>query len=123
MDQVEEKDMPTKPPDGALSLRFNVLVERQEDGSFLAHCAELDLVAEAGSEQEACAELLNVIDVQIRTCLENDNLENLYFPAPREVWQKLGRAQQRCEQQRSQRSIPVEGKRFRSVDFEQRCYV
>ena len=123
MDQGEEEDMPTKAPDGALSLSFNVLVERQEDGSFVAHCAELDLVAEAGSEQEACAELLNVIDVQIRTCLENDNLENLYFPAPREVWQKLGRAQQRCERQKSHRSIPAKGKRFRSVDFEQHCYV
>ena len=99
MAQGEEKDMPAKTPGGALSLSFNVLVERQEDGSFVAHCAELDLVAEAGSEQEACAELLNVIDVQIRTCLENDNLENLYFPAPREVWQKLGRAQQRCERE------------------------
>lgn len=123
MNQGEGEDMLTKSRDRALSLSFNVLVERQEDGSFLAHCAELDLVAEAGSKNEACAELLNVIDVQIRTCLENDNLENLYFPAPREVWQKLGRAQQRCEQQKSHRSIPAEGKKFRSVDFEQHCYV
>jgi len=123
MDQGEEKDMLAKSRDGTLSLCFNVLVERQEDGSFLAHCAELDLVAEASSTDEACADLLNIIDVQIRTCLENDNLENLYFPAPREVWQKLGRAQQRCEQQKSYRSIPAEGKRFRSVDFEQHCYV
>jgi hypothetical protein len=123
MNQGEEKDMLTKSPDGTLSLSFNVLVERQETGSFLAHCAELDIVAEADSGHAACAELLDLIDVQVRTCLANDNLENLYFPAPPEVWQKLGRAQQRCAQQKTHRSIPAEGKKFRSVDVNEYCYV
>jgi hypothetical protein len=111
------------PSDGVLYLVFNVLVKRLEDDIFLAHCVELDLVAVADSESHACDELLNLIGVQIRTCLNNDNLENLYFPAPLEIWRELGRVQQRCEQQTFHISIPVEGKYFCSVDCEQRCYI
>lgn len=105
-----------------MSLRLNVLVEQQADGAYLAHCLELDLVAQAGSSREACEELLNVIDVQIRTCLQNDNLENLFFPAPKEVWEKLGRAQTRCKQETLHRVIPAEGMKFRAVELDQYCY-
>ncbi|OFX16291.1 MAG: hypothetical protein A2Z18_05560 [Armatimonadetes bacterium RBG_16_58_9] len=123
MKKGENKKMPTASQGKTLSLRFNVLVESQEDGSYSAHCVELDLVAEGRSSQEACAELLNVIDVQIRTCLQNDNLENLFFPAPKEVWEKLGRAQARCTQQKLRRTIPAEGREFRTVELDQHCYV
>jgi len=105
-----------------MSLRLNVLVERQAEGSYLAHCLELDLVAEGSSRSMACEELLDVIDVQIRTCLQNDNLENLFFPAPKEVWQKLGRARARCKEERLRRTIPAEGMRFRAVELDQYCY-
>jgi predicted RNase H-like HicB family nuclease len=114
--------MPTKPERKTLSLRINVLVERQANGSYLAHCAELDLVAEGASVSEACAELLNVVDVQVRTCLQNDNLENLFFPAPKEVWEKLGRAQAGCSEQSLQRTIPAEGKSISAVELDQHCY-
>lgn len=123
MEEREDMEMLSKSPDGTLVLSFNVLVERQTDGSFLAQCAELDLVAQAGSQNAACDDLLNLIDVQVRTCLQNDNLENLYFPAPPEVWQKLGRAQERCKQRSAHRDIPAHGKRFSSVSLQQHCYV
>ena len=114
--------MPKASQETTLSLRLYVLVEQQPDGAYLAHCLELDLVAEGGSSREACEELLNVVDVQIRTCLRNDNLENLFFPAPKEVWEKLGRAQARCHQQRLRRTIPAEGMRFQVVELDQYCY-
>ena len=115
--------MPDASQDATMLLQLNVLVERQPEGNYLAHCLELDLVAEGDTPQAACGELLNVVDVQVRTCLENDNLENLYFPAPREVWQKLGRAKERCQPQTLHRTIPGPGKHSRTVQLDQCCYV
>ena len=110
-------------PEGAtFSLEVNVLVELQPDGKFLAHCLELDLVAEGDTARAACKELLDVVDVQVRTCLENDNLENLFFPAPPEVWQKLGRAKDRCQEERLQRKFSMPGKHQRTVELDQHCY-
>lgn len=92
MNEGDDEKMPGASEGETISLQMNVLVEGQTDGTYLAHCLELDLVAEGGTPQAACDELLNVVDVQVRTCVENDNLENLFFPAPQEVWRKLGRA-------------------------------
>lgn len=76
------------------SLRFSAIVEKRPNEAYLAHCLELDLVAEGSTLEEACDSLINVIDVQIRTCIANDNLENLYFPAPPEAWSELLRKKQ-----------------------------
>jgi len=113
------------PSKGTLSLRLNVLVERQPDGQYLAHCLELDLVAEGSTPDEACSELLNAIDVQVRTCIQNDNMANLFFPAPKEVWAKLGAIQARCSPTRktSRRRVRDDHQTFRDVKVDQFCYV
>lgn len=123
MKKREDKEMLTASQDGTVSLQMNVLVELQPDGSYLAHCLELDLVAEGVTSDAACEELLNVLDVQVRTCFENDNLENLYFPAPPEVWQRLGRAKELCRSQKRHRTIPTPGRRSEAVQLDQYCYV
>ena len=108
-----------------LSLRFNVLIERQSDGEYLAHCLELDLVAEGSSVDEACREITNLVDVQVRTCIENDNMENLFFPAPKEAWEKLGAIQARmsqCIHETTKHSVPGGHHEFRDVEVDQYCY-
>lgn len=85
----------TSPSKDKLTLRFNVIVEAQPEGHYVAHCLELDLVAEGRTFEEACDEMQNVIDVHVRTCLQNDNLQHLFFPAPKEVWDKFGEIQAR----------------------------
>ena len=111
--------------DKALSLHLNVLVERQEDGSFLAHCLELDLVAEGSTSETAFSELLGLIDVQIRTCIDNDNLQNLFFPAPKEVWEKLLRARNEtahCRYERLERALPGRMSQFDRIEVDQFCF-
>lgn len=108
----------------SLSLHLNVLIERQSNGVFLAHCLELDLLAEGKTSEQAFEDLLNVVDVQIRTCVDNDNLDNLFFPAPKEAWNKLVRVQQvaGCQFSRTQRSLPKRIRNFENVEVDQFCY-
>lgn len=104
------------------TFRLSALVERQGDDLYLAHCLELDLVAEGSSPEEACQELFDVIDVQIRTCIENDNLENLFVPAPKDVWERFGRVQTHCRQERLRHRIPTKDGITREVEVDQYCY-
>ncbi|MEN6357478.1 MAG: hypothetical protein ABFD83_10380 [Armatimonadota bacterium] len=114
------------PSNDTLKLRFNVLVEGQADGTYLAHCLELDLVAEGETLEQACHEIMNVIDVHVRTCIENDNMENLFFPAPKEVWEKLGAIQARMSQCTrntiKHRVFDNCGHKFSKVEVDQLCY-
>ncbi|MDO8683375.1 MAG: hypothetical protein Q7N50_07840 [Armatimonadota bacterium] len=114
------------PSNDTLRLRFNVLVEGQPDGNFMAHCLELDLVAEGNTLEQACSEIMNVIDVHVRTCIENDNMEHLFFPAPKEVWERLGAIQakmSRCTRDTITHTVPDSHQhKFRKVEVDQLCY-
>jgi len=74
----------------ALPINLNTVIECQADGKYLAHCLQLDLVAYGNSPETAASELLEVIDIQFRTCLQNDNVSHFYHPAPQEAWARLG---------------------------------
>lgn len=122
MGRGEENEMLNTPQGATTTLRLNVLVEGQPDATYLAHCLELDLVAEGATPSDACQRLLDVIAVQVQTCLENDNLENLFFPAPKDVWERFGRVQDRCTQKRLSHRIPPTGRMRREVEVDQYCY-
>lgn len=112
---------------GTLKLRFSVLVEGQSDGTYVAHCLELDLVAESDTPESACKDLMNVIDVHVRTCIENDNMGNLFFPAPKEAWEKLGATQakmSKCTRETITHDVPDDRHhKFDKVKVDQFCYV
>jgi len=48
---------------------------------YVAHCLELDIVATADN--------LSLIDAQISYAFGNDNLDNLFRPAPSKVWEEF----------------------------------
>ncbi len=98
---------------------FHILVHKQDNDVYIAHCLELDLVAEADTAETACDELQDIIDTQIRTCIENDNLENLFFPAPPEVWAKFGRAQVEGKPERVKRELKASNT---NIELQQTCY-
>lgn len=74
-------------------LAFNVLV-KFEDGLWVAHCLELDIVATGDDPRAAVADLQDLILAQVASAIENRNLEYLYHPAPQETWEeyRLARA-------------------------------
>ena len=108
-----------------LTFHLDVLVERKSPALWVAHCLQLDLVAEAATSKAAFEELLNLVDAQIRTCVENDNLDNLYFPAPKEVWNKLAqikRAAGSCRYERRLRPAPIDIDSYDRMEVDQFCY-
>ena len=70
------------------SMIFSVLVKKEGD-TWVAHCLELDIVTTARSLDAAKAEMNDLIAAQVDYAFCNDNLENLYRPAPPEVWKKF----------------------------------
>ena len=72
----------------ANALVFNVLI-RESEGQCTAHCLELDIVAEGNSVEVVWAEIADLISIQVDYAFSNDNLDNLFHPAPRKVWQEF----------------------------------
>ena len=72
---------------------FGLSVLMQKTGDrFVAHCLELDIVADAGSAEQARQELDALVAAQIEFAVEHHNLHNLYHPAPPEFWAKFAEA-------------------------------
>ena len=67
---------------------FNILI-KEEDNLFIAHCLELDIVATAKSFEEARKDIIALVCAQVDYAFSNDNLENLYHPAPKELWKEF----------------------------------
>lgn len=58
----------------------------KEDGEYIAHCPKFDIVGVSTlSFEEASAELNDLVKEYIRCAFENDDLGNLYRPAPVKV--------------------------------------
>ncbi len=71
---------------------LHVLVTEEPEGHFAAHCLELDLVAEAPTQDQALEDIEGVIRAAIEYAIDNDNLDHLFKPAPAECWNPLSRA-------------------------------
>lgn len=68
-----------------ISLSVNILI-REDDNMFVAHCLELDIVAVAETLDQAQREVVSLICAQVDYAFSNNNLSNLFHPAPPEVW-------------------------------------
>jgi len=89
--------------DGVLSVSANILI-KEEDGLFVAHCLELDIVATGDSMDQAQRECVALICAQIEYAFAHDNLSNLYHPAPPEVWTEFFT----CTTKQEERYYPLE---------------
>ncbi len=67
---------------------FNILFYT-EDGCAVAHCLELDIVAAADTLETAKKDIIGLICAQIDYAFSQDNIANLYHPAPPDVWQRF----------------------------------
>lgn len=74
--------------DNGLAMTFNILV-KEEDNTFIAHCLELDIVATADNVNQVKEDMISLIIAQIDYAFSNDNLENLFHPAPSDVWSEF----------------------------------
>lgn len=70
------------------SFVFNLLIKKEGD-LWIAHCLELDLVTESPSLEEVQQDIVSIIKRQVSYCIKNDNMENLFRNAPKEVWEEF----------------------------------
>lgn len=87
-------------------LSYNVLL-KIEDELCIAHCLELDLVHASENAKDALKGLFDVIFAQVSFAFEHDNVENLYKPAPAEVWQEYFKAaSEKCKISVKRKHLP-----------------
>jgi len=71
-------------------LRFDLhVLVNIEGNAFTAHCLEFDLVADGNNLKEAVESICTSIDMHIEYCINTNNFDNLFRPAPKEYWNKF----------------------------------
>jgi hypothetical protein len=78
---------------GKASFRVDLraVVYPHQDG-WIAHCLELDLVAEGTSAAEALRDVMDLAAIQVDAAIDAGDLESIFRPAPPEVWAMFSRA-------------------------------
>ena len=84
-----------------MKMTFNVII-KEEEGLCVAHCLELDIVATGDTTEKAWGEMVDLIGIQVGYAFSNDNLENLYRPAPPEVWEEFYACQEKTDEKEIQ---------------------
>ncbi len=77
-----------------LSIPLSAVTYRHGDWS-IAHCLQLDLVAEGKSPAEALDNLIDLVTFQVETALELGDIESIFRPAPPEIWKMFWLAEHR----------------------------
>jgi hypothetical protein len=61
---------------------------------WIAHCLELDLVAEGKTPARALKDLMELSTTQIESAVDSGDLETVFRPAPSEVWALFSRSRE-----------------------------
>jgi len=89
-----------------LSINLSAVAYREND-LWLAHCLELDIVAEARGVDDAIRSLISLCDLQIKVAIEEGDLESIFRPAPPEIWKLFALAQKKQLQRKNSFKAPV----------------
>ena len=65
-------------------LILRALIYRDDDW-WVAHCLETDVVAEGNTPTQAFANLQSLTDLQIRTAMEDGDLQSIFRQAPPDI--------------------------------------
>ena len=75
------------------TFRFDLRAVVYRHGEWwIAHCLELDLVAEGRAPQSAVNDLMEISSTQIDTALKAGDLGSAFRPAPPAIWAMFARA-------------------------------
>jgi hypothetical protein len=76
-----------------LQFTFHVLIEDNQ-GMHVAYCLEMGLVATADTPDDLPSIMTKMIVRQVEFAIKNNNPQDIYHPAPPEVWEKFKSAAQ-----------------------------
>ncbi len=72
-------------------IHLDIICYKEED-LFVAHCLQLDLVTTAMSVPQAYTDMEELIKTHITYAIQNNNLDNLFKPAPPDIWRLVPKA-------------------------------
>ncbi len=96
-----------------ISMTFSILA-RQKEGIWIGHCLELDIVATAESLDQLKNDMLDLIVAQVDYAFSNNNLDYLYHPAPKEVWEEFYKCKKIIEDKIDFESQSQKGRDFKT---------
>jgi hypothetical protein len=76
-----------------INIDLRAVVYREGDW-WIAHCLELDLVAEGKTPQSALKDLIDLSTFQIQVATEEGDLESVFRPAPAHLWAMYASAEE-----------------------------
>ncbi len=89
-----------------MSMTLRIIVYR-ESRLWLAHCLEMDIVAEGKAPAAAVKDLLDLCFLQINVAGEEGDLESIFRPAPPAIW-KMFFTSQKKRMVKPPRGAPIE---------------
>jgi hypothetical protein len=72
-----------------------------EDGVWLAHCLEMDIVAEGTTPEKAFQDLVDLCNWQLEVAKKQGDVESAFRPAPPEYWKLFFVAQKKLPVKKS----------------------
>jgi hypothetical protein len=78
------------------SLTVNIVVKK-EGSMWVGHCLELDIVSTSDSIESLKKDMKDLIVAQVEYAFSNDNLDHLFHPAPKEVWEEFYKCKAQTE--------------------------
>lgn len=69
--------------------QFSILVQKLADRHWSAHCLEMDIVGEGGSEKEAVTNTVISMALVIEDYINGEVQGSYFSPAPKEYWDLL----------------------------------
>ncbi|HML96587.1 MAG: hypothetical protein IT344_04115 [Candidatus Dadabacteria bacterium] len=73
------------------TINLDIVIYR-EDGLWVAHCLQLDIVAASQTVEEAQSEIMELIKAHTEYTIEHDDWEHFYHPAPERYWALIPKA-------------------------------
>ncbi len=77
------------------SIKLNIVIYKAGE-EWVAHCLQMDIVASGKSAKAVEEDIVDLIKAQLRFAIDNDNVVNMFKPAPIEIWSMLKHAK-RCD--------------------------
>lgn len=86
---------------------------------WIAHCLEMDVVAEGDSPLEAISSVVELCGIKIAEAMRDGNLRSIFRPAPPEIWELNARAKRFRKPPGATINLPKHVSRFdaRSLQF------
>lgn len=81
------------------------ILEYKDGDRYIAHCLELDLVAEGTTTKEAKENLNNLFSSYLQFAKENDIEQFAYHPAPKVYWDKFEKEYQKSTKTKEEKDL------------------